>query len=248
VFVHGRNQLGADTALLRRSWENALDSGLTAAGDAPLRDGDVRLAWYADALDPESDADCAIATNDSVSVTLSVFARGLLSLVPLDSARDARDVRSALSDVFYVMDRGKRCAAEQTVARLVDSVAAQRPVVIVAYSLGSVVAYDYLHDASRDVLRSVHLITLGSPLGVDVLRELLLDNAQASAPDGLASWTNIYDPDDDFAAPLHLSGDTLRLRDGPTLRPSRTTPHDVTHYLSDPATIDALRRALHSAS
>src|SRR4051812_24819278 len=80
VFVHGRNQLGTDTTALRRQWESDVDSGLAAAGETPLRDDEVRLAWYADVLDPESDADCAIVSNDTVSMTLGVFARGLISL------------------------------------------------------------------------------------------------------------------------------------------------------------------------
>jgi hypothetical protein len=248
IFVHGRTQLGADTTAMRRQWESVIDSGLVAAGEPALRDEDVRLAWYADALDPESDADCAIAANDTVGVTLGLFARSLVSLMAADSTQDTRDVRSALSDIFFVMDRGKRCAADQAIARVVDSVTAVRPVIIVAYSLGSVVTYDYLRTASRDVLRRVHLITLGSPLGVSVLRELLLDNEEATAPDGLASWENVYDPDDDFSAPLHLSDDTTRWHDRPTARSSRNMPHDVTHYLADPSTIDALKRALHSAS
>ena len=112
VFVHGRNQLGADTSDLRRRWEAELDSGLAAAGESPLRPADVRLAWYADVLDPESDADCATTSNDSVSVGLGEFSRGLLSVITaVDSTQNTHDVRSALSDVFYVMDPGKRCAA-----------------------------------------------------------------------------------------------------------------------------------------
>jgi len=57
----------------------------------------------------------------------------------------------------------------------------------------------------------------------------------------------VYDPNDDFAAPLHLAGDTTRWHDHPTARSSRSTPHEITHYLADPSTIDALKRALHSA-
>jgi hypothetical protein len=248
VFVHGRNQLGADTAAMRKQWEAALDSGLVASGEAPLRDEDVRLAWYADVLDPESDSDCATATNDSVSATLGLFARALFSLMPPDTTQDTREVRSALSDVFYVMDRGKRCAAQQAVARVINPVAAERPVIIVAYSLGAVVTYDYLRTVPREVLGHVRLITIGSPLGVSALRELLLDDEQPRAPDGLASWENIYDPNDDVAAPLRFPEDTARWRDRPTTRASTTTPHDVTHYLGDPSTIDALKRALHSPS
>jgi len=247
VFVHGRNQLGADSVALRREWEAQLDSGLIANGAPPLEDDDVRLAWYADALDPESDADCAVTSNDTVSASLGLFARGILSFIALDSTADARAVRNALSDVFYVMDRGKRCAAQQAVGRVIATAAAERPVIVLAYSLGAVVTYDYLRSAPRNVLANVHLITIGSPLGVELLRELLLDNERPAAPDGLASWSNVYDPNDDLSAPVRFSGDTLRWRDRPTTRPSRSVPHEVSHYLTDPSTVDALKRALHSA-
>lgn len=246
IFVHGRNQLGADTAAMRQEWQATIDSALSAAGAPVLGDGDVRLAWYADVLDPDSDADCALTSNDSVGVGFGAFARALLALVAEDSA-GSRDMRSALSDVFYVMDPGKRCAADTRVGALIDSVAATRPVVVVAYSLGSVVTYDHLRTAPPAILARVRLITIGSPLGVPVLRDLLLDDRPVRMPDGLASWVNVYDPADDFASPVDVA-DSAHVHNRATTGASAMSPHDVRHYLGDPSTIDALKQALRSPS
>jgi hypothetical protein len=55
ILVHGRGHLGQDTAALRREWKRDLDSSLTLVGMPRLADADVRLAWYADVLDPDSE-------------------------------------------------------------------------------------------------------------------------------------------------------------------------------------------------
>jgi endonuclease G len=248
VLVHGRGQLGGDTALLRREWAADLDSGLVAAGEPNLRDEDVRLAWYADVLDPESDADCVIAQSDSVSIGFAAFARGLFANVAEEEPDvDTRGARNIMSDVLYVMDQGKRCAAQRRVGNVIEADGGNRPVIIVAYSLGALVAYDYLKAAPSSIARNVHLVTLGSPLGVQLLRELLMDGPAPIVPDSLRSWVNVYDPDDMLSAPMHFTGDTLRLRDLATAG-SGDEPHNIEHYLRDPATITALRQALHASN
>jgi hypothetical protein len=247
IFVHGRGQLGADTAMLRRDWQRDLESGLSAAGEQVLRDEDVRLAWYADVLDPESDADCALASRDTADVGFATFAREMFMHVRLDDTTvDTRGARNILSDVLYVMDPGKRCAAQQRLASVIEGEIANRPIVIVAYSLGALVAYDYLRSAPVSVVRNVSLVTLGSPLGIPLLRDLFLDGPAPTVPDGLKMWVNIYDPDDMLAAPLRFSGDTLRLRDRTTLQ-AADDPHGAGRYLRDPATIAAVREALISS-
>jgi hypothetical protein len=246
VLVHGRGQLGADTASLRRRWEADLDSGLVAVGEPVLRDDDVRLAWYADVLDPESDIACSSAASDSGGTSLTMFAHAFFDTTAIGAGTDTRDVRNLLSDVFYVMDPAKRCAAEQRVAQLIDSVATTRPVIIVAYSLGSIVTYDYLRSASAERLKNVQLITVGSPLGVAILRELLLDDSEPRAPTGLRSWVNIYDPNDFFSAPVNAS-ETGHILDRAIAHADTAAPHDLSHYLRDPTTIDALRGAIHSS-
>src|ERR1051325_10072256 len=65
LIVHGRGMLERDTASLRAHWQRALESGGRGYTRAPLlADDDVRLVWYADALDPRSSAGGDFAPSD----------------------------------------------------------------------------------------------------------------------------------------------------------------------------------------
>ncbi|MCG5217495.1 hypothetical protein [Streptosporangium sp. KLBMP 9127] len=96
-----------------------------------------------------------------------------------------------------------RSAARRTVAEVIRR---NRPQVVIAHSLGSVVAYETLH-ANPD-LKVELLITLGSPLGMrNVVFERLLPAPLAGKggrPDGVTRWVNIADKDDIAAIPPAL--------------------------------------------
>lgn len=92
-------------------------------------------------------------------------------------------------------DSPRRAAARRTVA---DAIAARRPDVLVAHSLGSVVAYETLwahQDHDIDLL-----VTLGSPLAMPgvVLPRLV---PPASRPPRVRRWLNIADVGDIVAIP-----------------------------------------------
>ena len=65
LLVHGRGMLDSDTADTRRLWFNALISGSkTITRDSLLAERDVRVVWYADVLDPRSNAGCEYGPKD----------------------------------------------------------------------------------------------------------------------------------------------------------------------------------------
>ncbi|HEY8176709.1 MAG TPA: hypothetical protein VIF32_13500 [Gemmatimonadaceae bacterium] len=251
VFVHGRGLLGQDTAALRREWKRDLDSSLALVGMPRLRDENVRLAWYADVLDPESDSLCATAAlNDADSLSFGDLARGLLgflaSAVPKD---ESLEMRGVMSDLVYAIDASKRCAAERRVGSVIEAAAREnRPVVVVAYSLGSLVAYGYLHSRPPSAKTSTRLrvVTLGSPLGVPAIRQMVFgDNVNTlSMPAAVSGWENLYDPNDLFSGPVEgiLVGGIVKDR------ALRALPLDEAHfisrYLQDRATGAAVMRAL----
>ncbi|MDO9004652.1 MAG: hypothetical protein Q7V20_14485 [Aquabacterium sp.] len=85
-------------------------------------------------------------------------------------------------------------AVQAAVNKLVESTLTEEPCVVVAHSLGTVVTYRLLRDpACRAKVK--RLITLGSPLGVNAIRDLIKPPALAN-PDGLTEWFNAYDPRD----------------------------------------------------
>lgn len=252
IFVHGRGQQGFDSAATRREWKRDLDSALAIVGFPHLNDADVRMAWYADILDPRSEETCALpgSANTDDALSLGLFARGFLgSLVNAMSESDTSFMaRGLLGDMLFFLDRETRCAAERRIAGMLTAATQERrPVIVVAYSLGSLVTYGYLRHARADRLPSdLRLITLGSPIGVREIRDLVLESDTDSlvAPAGLKSWDNIYDPDDFFASPLQGKIALRELRDRATQLTSDGDGHHIQHYLRDRATGVAVALAL----
>ncbi|MEU6716620.1 hypothetical protein ABZ897_34585 [Nonomuraea sp. NPDC046802] len=105
----------------------------------------------------------------------------------------------------YLTDQAKRERCRQVVA---DVIRRNRPKVLIAHSLGSVVAYETLW-ANPDLHVDL-LVTLGSPLGMrNVVFERLLPapiNGRGERPKGVARWVNIADKDDIAAIPPDLRG------------------------------------------
>src|SRR3954470_8046569 len=65
IVVHGRGQLGRDSAEVRRNALHALQEGSQSlVQQRLLTDDDVKLVWYADVLDARSRAAAAPCTRD----------------------------------------------------------------------------------------------------------------------------------------------------------------------------------------
>lgn len=247
LLVHGRGLYGLDSAEVRREWKRDLDEGLRWAGAPKLNDGDVRLAWYADVLDPAGGGKC-IGRTDSAEIDFGGLARGLLAGLGSTLEREgAVEGRGLLGDLLFMVDPATRCGARRRVGEAVRAVHAEgRPLVIVAYSLGSIVTYDLLRalDANASS-RDIRLVTIGSPLGVPALRELLGAGGGSTlrVPRSVRSWVNVYDPADVFAAPLGAEA-AASLDDRSTTGADRGDPHHISRYLRDPETGAAVARAV----
>ena len=235
-----------DTASLRRAWKADLDTALAKAQMPPLANADVRLAWYADALDPSIDGGCPVTLTVSDSAGFETFARDFLGTLASALPRnESREARTLLGDMLYAVDPARRCGAQRRVGRVIDAALAEgRPVVVVAYSLGALVTYAELNNRRRDSVAGQHvrLVTIGSPLGSTEIRELLGEAGPLRLPSMVTSWENVYDPNDAFAAPMaaQVSG----VRDLEVDADSRGDPHHVSRYLRNRATGMALARAL----
>src|SRR5262245_2329189 len=163
ILVHGRGQSSQDSAELRREWKVDLDSSLALVGMPPLRDDDVRLAWYADVLDSESDDNCLPSRSETDSLTFGDIARGFVGLLSsLTPPADQRDVRGVLGDVMFLVDPATRCGAQRRVRSAIDAAAREhRPVIVIACSLGALVTHDYLKGRATDEPVRLRLITVG---------------------------------------------------------------------------------------
>jgi hypothetical protein len=143
----------------------------------------------------------------------------------------------------YLTDPGRRAAVRDTVA---DTITGERPRVLLAHSLGSVVAYETLW--ARPDLQVELLVTLGSPLGMpDVVFDRLQPgptDGRGQRPPGVRRWINIADPGDIVAVPRCLAASFTGIDADLTTPIGVFNFHKVTGYLSCTTTAAALATLL----
>jgi hypothetical protein len=142
----------------------------------------------------------------------------------------------------YFTDEPRRNAVRTD---LVEALERTKPRVVVAHSLGSVVAYESLwaHEHPPIAL----LLTVGSPLAMPdvVFDQLAPHEGPRRRPPGVARWINIADPGDCVAIPrgaisTRFGGVGADLTDVI----GAFSPHKVTGYLACGATAGALATLL----
>jgi pimeloyl-ACP methyl ester carboxylesterase len=242
LLVHGRGMLGRDTALTRQLWFNGLKSGAATLTRSPvIEERDVRVVWYADVLDPNSSEACdygyddprarrAAKTDPGVKQMASI-AGGLFSLVSAltDDKEKGSELRALAADAQFLGDARKRCASEARLSAAIDRARAEgRPIILVAHSLGSLVAYDYLSTRSDTGLVQ-RFVTIGSMAGAPDLRRLLIGGDSTDAftmPKSVRDWVNIRNEKDALATPLAIGRDTLVVPPADEI-----DPHEMVGYL-----------------
>jgi hypothetical protein len=138
----------------------------------------------------------------------------------------------------YFADSQARTAA---IEGLAGAITRMKPHILLAHSLGSIVAYDTLW-AHPDCLVDVFL-TLGSPLAMpDVVYDRLAEHAGSRGrPPGVRRWINIADYGDIIAVPTGgVSQAFLGLTGDISDNIHAFDFHRVTHYLACPATTGVL--------
>jgi hypothetical protein len=81
---------------------------------------------------------------------------------------------------------------QQAINRIVQKTLTEEPTVIVAHSLGTVVAYSILTTDPR-ALKVPHFVTVGCPLGVRAIRDLF---RPIQSPEVVSHWYNAFDTRD----------------------------------------------------
>ena len=138
---------------------------------------------------------------------------------------------------------GPRAAARDEVARVI---AAERPRIVIAHSLGTVIAYEALW--AHPELTVDLLITLGSPLGLShgVFPRLEPPpTADGGArPPGVRRWVNVADVGDLVAIPAKLGTKFTGVDLDAEQSIALFEYHDVGCYLSCAAVATAVRLGL----
>jgi hypothetical protein len=242
LMVHGRGMLDRDSAELRKLWLKGLVSGgKSITNQTVIDERDVRMVWYADVLDPRSSEACDYTANDPRARRDAATDPGLRSLVSLvgnifgaltnvvSDTESVSQIRALAGDASFLSDSRKRCASERRLADAIDRANREgRPVILVAHSLGSVVAYDYL-STRRDTGVVQSLFSVGSMLGSSDLRHLLIGGDSTEAfglPSSVKTWVNVRNEGDGFAMSLPFG------RDVSTTPPSdELDHHEMVSYL-----------------
>jgi hypothetical protein len=240
---------GAPTARDRMILETATWLGFDPAEELRFTDpGLAEEAAKAATSDPAEELDVSSGLRFPV-------VRAALQFIARKTGTAEFVIEEYLSDVaYYLTDEQIRGDVLHIVQ---DAITAARQdhdgVVVVAHSLGTVVAYDALR--TSDTLRPVwFLVTAGSPLGLPaVWHNLVGSHAGAAGPalpdidtQAIPRWLNAYDVRD-VVALIHPLRDVFRdgrsvIRDVVTHNP--TGPHSITDYLSDPDVASAVATAM----
>ncbi|GAA3547155.1 hypothetical protein GCM10022419_029230 [Nonomuraea rosea] len=250
----GRSATGAEEAM-RLKWDRYLHLALGGEAGAYFSE----IAYFAHHLHAGKERGAApqsfAAMESSAQQVLAGWAKnlgvgehvtGVLKsvtgwlLTRLDSRSEAFAKLFAPEVATYLTDQAKRERCRKAVA---DVLHRHRPKVVIAHSLGSVVAYETLW-ANPDIEVDL-LLTLGSPLGMrNVIFERLLPapiNGRGERPKGVKRWVNIADKDDIAAIPPGLRESFTGIDAEELVNLDWIDFHTVEKYLGCPALDPHLR-------
>ena len=101
-------------------------------------------------------------------------------------------VKRTFKDVYAYFFGGSKEAMRKVVRETLSSI--DGPVIVIGHSLGTILAYDVLREGSSASLEVPLLVTLGSPLGVQEVQDLVERPLEVPAP--VSSWRNASDARD----------------------------------------------------
>ncbi|MFF8597927.1 alpha/beta hydrolase [Streptomyces sp. NPDC015232] len=234
--------------LLREAVEERLagPAPLTPAEDAALRAARTRLA------PPAGAQGAGAAARRVVNAVTSLLAVPGLRLV--GGRLSARATLGMLGQVARYLNRaesdGTTTLDQRIRARVADCLDPHGPNVVVAHSLGTVVALETLHEqaAGEHPVDVPLFVTLGSPLGIRTAVGPRV-RPHLGTPDNVGRWLNFWDRDDLVAA-------RPRLEDFVKPNASAVAPvshrvdsdglwvHPAATYLAQPAVAGPLVEAL----
>ncbi|GAA3694587.1 hypothetical protein GCM10022399_08950 [Terrabacter ginsenosidimutans] len=258
IFLHG-----AGGPIDSAEWLSCINRRLTDAGGSPIGlDGDVIIApeyletLMTDELEDEPPATWKRpADRDFVDARVRFAATGARLSERLrfdEAARGGMHWGHVPDDVAelgvntviqgwpeirrYAFRKRSRWAAQRKVLQELPS---RGSLVIIAHSLGSVMAVDLL----KKLPRSTHvdlLITIGSPLSIPKLGTQM--HADEFPVDRVSAWVNLYDPKDVITVGRGVG---TRFPSATDLQVRTDGQHDAIGYLSNPVLGEVLARRLY---
>lgn len=196
-----------------------------------LLDRAARQAGMPDAEAPQPDEGLGL-TGGIVRLT-----RRPLDWLAQHSGLDRLVIASAFRDVALYLDEQR--IRDDVLACVRETVPATGGIVLVAHSLGTVVAMDLL-TARTDV---TDLVTVGSPLGMDTVYDRLLTGGP-HCPQRVSSWANAWAPADAVAIGCPLRDQWTGVTGEFSVDNPRDAAHDIDKYLAHPEVAGAIAERL----
>lgn len=268
IGIHGLDNK-PEPALLREWWKASIEEGLARHGGGRKPRFRFELVYWADLIYPEPLEAASLDDPYVPAAGEGPLPRGGLSVRRMTVARVREGTGRVLAKVFkapladkafrealwtrmpdlhsYKADESLRRAIQE---RLVVRLRAARRwgghVMLVAHSMGSIVAHDVLLEAGQTVprLRLEHLVTVGSPLGLGEFADIV--ERPLRVPECVMRWSNLADPKDQVARwDAFLSEDCLPNSKGITISDrlvvngyvnpaGEPNPHKIYGYLRTP--------------
>lgn len=149
----------------------------------------------------------------------------------------------------FLYDKERRERMEDSLRQRLE--AGGGPFIVIAHSQGSMIAYNLLRKLSAQQADVRLFLTIGSPLGIKEVQDVLQDlTGSLAIPECVTSWLNVADRLDPVALDSTLADDYEndgRLTDAweTGINPDwQTNPHSANGYLS----IELVRRAVREAA
>jgi len=278
VLIHGRDQDGKDEALLRKTWTDGLEVGLSSAGLGAISEHEVVFPYYGDELaqmvaaakqglahgtakggnsgilsDPnymrllaeilegaqEGEISVDVATTKGLQNTALAIRLAQLA----DKTSFGCRILSLMTEdvILYLTKPGIELQLNAKIQQAIGT----EPCVVVAHSLGSIIAYRVLRQLGAQA-KVRRFITLGSPLGLETIRKLLSPPAR-EVPKGVASWVNAFDRKDIVALhPLDTSTWDVRppIENHGSVTNHMANHHGISGYLDDVLVAHRIHEAL----
>ena len=183
VVIHGAGPGSGKPNVVARQWQDALVSGLRAAGLPNAEEQDIRFASYGDlgrdgrAAANAGPTDLQLAVADELGVAGGEDERpkpdrfaDLVTRLKDDIGADKGLLTRFLVDVdAYFGNPDIRARAVEIARRA--CLESTGPTVLLGHGLGGVIAYDLLATDESEALNVESLLTFGSPLGLPSIRK-----------------------------------------------------------------------------
>ncbi len=211
VLIHGRAAAMDVPEIMAREWEAALRFGLRRAGsNVPAAKIDVRFAFYGSVWRPDERQPLPPIDFGPAAPQLGLPGLGDISLwvdQHFGVGAPLMDLLLRDLDEYYEQPDLRKLTNDRLVSACRDGLPPGERVVVVAFSMGTLVAYDALR--ADPALPVGALVTCGSPLAMPSIYR----RVEATAPRGmrprtpfpkqLRLWVNAWTKDDPATAGHH---------------------------------------------